>query len=390
MTHRPHVLLVCSGLDHAHRGYESFARECFKQLRGSPDLTIELVKGSGPSGPGETSVPTLRRDRMIARAVGRATGARSFRLEALAFSLSLQSVLARRRPDVVYLSEWDTARGLARLRSVFSQDFKLALCNGGFADRDFGHLDHVQELTPVAREHVLQRGADPARHSVLPLGFAIERELVPVSASERHAIRAKWQLPTDRPILVSVAALNRSHKRLDYLIDEIASLEEPRPFVLMVGAADAETSAVRRLAEERLGSEHHRLLTVAAEEVPELLRASNVFTLASVSEMQGRAVIEAMAQGLPCFVHDSPVMRFAVGDHGFLADFTRPGSLTRMFTRGAAIGSDPDAAMGRHRFVYNRFSWDSLRPRYVELLTAVSGAAPNRMVSSSTGEKLST
>ena len=32
MTTVPRVTLVCSGLDHARRGYESFARECFDAL----------------------------------------------------------------------------------------------------------------------------------------------------------------------------------------------------------------------------------------------------------------------------------------------------------------------------------------------------------------------
>lgn len=381
---------MCSGLDHAHRGYESFARECFEHLRDSPDVTIELVKGSGPSAPGETSVRGLRRDRKIARALGRGSGVRPFRLEALAFSLSLQPLLALRRPDVVFMSEWDTARGLAYLKRRLSQTFKLLLCNGGFAESGFEHFDHVQELTPAARDHVLGCGGDPTRHTVLPLGFAIDRDLTLVSDAERSALRSKWQLPARRPILVSVAALNRSHKRLDYLIDEVASVPEPRPFVLVAGAPDAETPAIRRHATEGLGAEHHRLLTVSADEVPELLRASNVFALTSLAEMQGRAVIEAMAQGLPCLVHDSPVMRFAVDDQGWLGDFTRPGSLARLLTREAVIGSDSEQATRRHRFVYNRFSWDSLSPRYVELLSAVSEGAPNRTVSSSTGEKLST
>ena len=40
---------------------------------------------------------------------------------ALAFGLMLQPVIGRRRPDVVYLSEWETARVLARLRRPLRQ-----------------------------------------------------------------------------------------------------------------------------------------------------------------------------------------------------------------------------------------------------------------------------
>lgn len=350
-------------------------------------MLIELVKGSGPRGPGERSLPSLRRDRSISRALGRGLGVEPFRLEALAFSFSLQPLLARRHPDVVYLSEWDTARGLAHLRRRFSRSFKLLLCNGGFAERGFDHLDHVQQLTPAARDHAVRCGTDASRQTVLPLGFAIAREFSAVSALERSALRAKWHLPPQRPILVSVAALNRSHKRLDYLIDELAAVPEPRPFLLLAGASDGETPGIRRHAAGRLGLDGHRMLTVSAGQVPELLRASDLFALTSLAEMQGRAVIEAMACGLPCLVHDSPVMRFAVGEEGRLADFTRRGSLTRLLI--APPRPDPQAAPRRHRFVHERFSWDSLTPHYVELLTAVSQGAANRIVSSSTGEKLS-
>lgn len=43
-------MLACSGLEHAHRGFESFARECFEELRDEPRLDIELVKATAPDG----------------------------------------------------------------------------------------------------------------------------------------------------------------------------------------------------------------------------------------------------------------------------------------------------------------------------------------------------
>lgn len=383
----PHVLLVCSGLDHARRGYESFARECFEQLRGEPAIRLELVKGSGSPGPGERSIPTLRRDNAAAQALGRRVGFRPFRLEALAFAFTLQPLLVRRRPDLVYLSEWDTARGLAALRTGLLQRFRLLLCNGGFAECAFGHLDHVQELTPAARDHVVERGADPSRHTVLPLGFDIAPSLPLMPTAHRSAIRAAWSLPADRPILVSVAALNRSHKRLDYLIDELAAVPDPRPFALFLGEPDHETPELKVHAAAKLGRENHRFLTIRADQVRDLLRASDAFVLTSLAEMQGRAAVEAMAQGLPCLVHDSPVMKFAVGDHGRCANFAEHGQLTRMLMQDDLFVLNPEDAQKRHQHVYARFSWDALRPRYVQMFQSVAaGRSANSTVSSSTGE----
>jgi 1,2-diacylglycerol 3-alpha-glucosyltransferase len=281
-------------------------------------------------------------------------------------------VLLARRPDVVYFSEWHTGRALSLLRSVTGRRHKLLLCNGTMAVEGFGHLDHVQELTPAALEVVLERGADPKRHAVLPLGFDIDRSYTPVSADERLALRGRLGLPPDRAVVVSVAALNNHHKRLDYLIEEIATLPEPRPFLLLAGQAEEETPAIRSLARERLGPDNHSIRTVPRSEVADLCRASDAFVLASLGEGLPRALVEAMSHGLPCFTHDYGVPEFVLGPHRRTADLTEAGGLARLLSR--ALGDDiaPDAAAARHRFAYERFSWDVLRPRYVELFTGVA------------------
>ena len=354
------------------RGFESFARECFDALRAETAFELSLIKGSGGSGPGERAIPTLRRDRPLAAALARASGRPSFLFEHLAFAISLQPVLLARRPDVVYFSEWHTGRALSLLRSVTGRRHKLVLCNGTMAVEGFGHLDHVQELTPAALEVVLARGADPKRHAVLPLGFDIDRSYTPVSADERLALRGRLGLPPDRAVLVSIAALNNHHKRLDYLIEEIATLPEPRPFLLLAGQPEDETPAIRSLARERLGPDNHSIRTVPRSEVADLCRASDAFVLASLGEGLPRALIEAMSHGLPCFTHDYGVPEFVLGPHKRTADLTEAGGLARLLS--SALGDDtaPDAAAARHRFAYERFSWDVLRPRYVELFTGVA------------------
>jgi 1,2-diacylglycerol 3-alpha-glucosyltransferase len=369
------VLLVCSGLEHARRGFESFARECFDALRHDPSIRIELVKGSGPSGLGERSIPTLRRDRFIARALGRLLKVRPFRIEALSFAFSLQPLLWARRPDVVFLSEWDTARGLSLMSSLTRQRLKMVLSNGTLAAEGFDHLDCVQDLTPAAREYVLARGADPHRHVVLPLGFDIEPDLTPLAPAERDALRERLDLPRDRRIVVSVAAFNRYHKRLDYLIEEVASLPEPRPFLLLLGQPEEETEGLKSLAREALGDDNHSFRSVPAEQVAEHCRASDVFVLASVYEGLPRALIEASALGLPCLTHEYPVTEYALGQHGFYADFTKRGTLAGLILRLSDEDLEPARAIERHRFAYEHFSWDRLRPRYVELLRDVADPA---------------
>lgn len=363
------VLLVCSGLDHAQRGFESFARDAFKALSAEPQLELELVKGSGPSDSRERAVPSLTRDRAIAKAVGRVFSREPFRVEQVVFALSLQAELRRRQPDVVYLSEWHTALVLAWLRRLTNQRFRLVLCNGTMAIAGFGHLDRIQELTPAAMETVLLGpGSDPTRHVMLPLGFAVPARRDPIEPAARSSARKRLGLPVDRQILISVAALNRHHKRIDYLIEEVARLSEPRPFLLLLGQREAQTPGLRALAQERLGTAGHGMLSLAQADVAEFVRASDGFVLASLGEGLPRALIEAAAEGIPCYVHDYAVTRFALGVHGRFGDFSRPGGLARLVSSALAEVQCPERAKSQHDFIYERFSWDRLRPKYVELL----------------------
>lgn len=374
----PHVLLVCCGLEHARRGFETFARECFDVLKAEPRLYIELVKGSGPPGPRESSVPTLRRDQLLARGLGRILKIRPFRLEALAFAASLQAIVARRKPDVVYLSEWDTARALSLTRSLFRQRFKLVLCNGTLAAEGFEHLDRVQDLTPAAQDYVLARGADPRRHVMLPLGFRIPEKLACLSDSDRRALRRRLGLPEDRQIVISVAALNRYHKRLDYVIEEVASIPERRPFLLLAGQPEEETPGLRSLALQRLGAEGHSIRTVSPPEVRDLCRASDAFVLASTFEGLPRALVEASALGLPCLAHSYPISEFALGPYGLTADLLSTGSLAQLLTTLDGGDLSPQRAEARHRYAYEHFSWNRLRPLYTEMLRGVADCEPEQ------------
>ena len=369
------VLLACSGLEHAHRGFESFARECFDTLRDDPRLDLQLVKGSGPTGDRERSVPSLKRDARFARALGRAWRRNPLCVEQLAFAFSLQPEILRRRPDVVYLSEWYTGKGLAALRRFNRQDYATVLSNGSMLGTGFDQFDRVHQHTAPALEYVLARGNDPAKHILLPVAFRIFAEPRIPNADERRALRERLDLPRDRTIVISVAALNRYHKRLDYLITEVARLPEPRPFLLLVGHPEAETDGLRSLAHELLGEEGHSFRSVPRPEVDLLLDASDVFVLASLAEGLPRGLVEAMARGLPCLAHDYSVAEYATGGHGRLADFTQPEALAGLLQANGTGDHDLARAHERHRFVYESFSWDSLGPRYVDMLCGAAGRA---------------
>src|SRR3954454_22088260 len=106
------VMLACAGLEHVHRGYESLAREAFEVLQDEPCLDIEMVKGSGAEADREHVAWVVKRDTRLAQIFGLLWRRHPQAVEQLAFAFSLQPRIIRRRPEVVYFSEWFTGVGL--------------------------------------------------------------------------------------------------------------------------------------------------------------------------------------------------------------------------------------------------------------------------------------
>jgi glycosyltransferase involved in cell wall biosynthesis len=85
-------------------------------------------------------------------------------------------------------------------------------------------------------------------------------------------------------------------------------------------------------------------------------------------------LIEASAHGLPCLTHSYPVTQYALGPEGYGSDLRQPGALAAMLSSLTEEDLSPARAAERHRYAYERFSWDRLTPQYVELLRRVAGS----------------
>lgn len=348
-------------------------RECFDVLSRQAALDLWLFKGAGPDGPRDRSLPHLRRDGFGARLAGELIRRGPYVVEQATFAASLLPSLLRERPDVVYYCDPTIGKLLWHARRMSGARFRLLLHNGGPHSPPYRWCDHVQQLTPVAMGDAIAGGHDPERQTLLPCGFEFGPVPTPLGRDERLALRRRLGLPEDRPVVLSVGALNRGHKRMDYVVGEIASLAEPRPFLAMLGAVESETPALRALAELRLGRDGFALRTVNRAQMDEYYRAADVFTLASVTEAFGLGYVEALSHGLPCIVHDQPVTRFVLNGEGLLADLRRPGALAERVRTVLAEEDTSELRARRYHAVRSRFGWDGLVPRYVEMLERCAG-----------------
>jgi 1,2-diacylglycerol 3-alpha-glucosyltransferase len=372
------VLLACSGLGHAVRGFETFAVECHAALRGHPRVRPLLVRARGEPGDGERTARAIGRDARLARLLGRAARRDGYFAEQMVYALRLLPVLARERPDVVLLSDWALVGALGRWRALTRSRYRLLLSNGAPGPPPYDWtVDHVQQLTPGAHRLALEAGEPPGRHTLLPLGVSVEPELRLPSPDERRALRERLRLPQAGEIVLSVAALNSWSKRFDYVVRELASLEPP-PHLVMLGQREQETPRVLRQAVAALGPRGFTMRTVPPEAVADYYRAADAFVLGSLHEAMARVLVEALGHGLPTLSHDSDVTRFVTGAYGFRADLSRPGALAGLLTTLRRDGVSPARRRAQHRFAYETFGWQALVPRYVEMIETCAEAPPRR------------
>jgi 1,2-diacylglycerol 3-alpha-glucosyltransferase len=368
------VLHVCSGLGYAMRGFETFALECHAALRDHSRLRSVLVRAHGHAGEDERRAPTLNRDGRIARMLGAAVRRDGYFTEQMLYALTVMPVVARERPDVLYLSDWALAGALGRLRTLTRSRYRLLLCNGAPGPPPYDRtIDHVQQLTPAYYDMALTAGEPPKRHTLLPLGVAVEPELRVLSDDERAALRGRLGLPRGGELLLSVAALNAWSKRVDYVIREVAELE-PRPHLVLLGQHEDETPGILELARALLGPDGFSARTVAPEAVADYYRCADAFVLGSLYEGSGRVLLESLGQGLPTLCHDSDTTRFVTGPHGLRSDLTRRGALAALVEASRAAPMPESRRRAQHRFVQESFGWDALVPRYVEMIEACAAS----------------
>ncbi|MFM6529381.1 MAG: glycosyltransferase family 4 protein, partial [Dolichospermum sp.] len=225
----------------------------------------------------------------------------------------------------------------------------------------------IQQVAPTHLQAAIEAGEPLEKQSLVPYGINMDAELKILSIADKAALKSKLELPDNIPIILSVAAINKSHKRLDYLIREIAQLPKPRPYLLMLGQIEAESAEIVALANELLEPDKFQIKTVASDQVVNYYQVADAFVLSSLGEGLPRVLLEAMSYGLPCITHDYEVSRFVLKDEGYFGNFELPGSLVSLIPNVLSQNND-DFKLKRHQSVYERFSWDKIRSKYVDMI----------------------
>lgn len=366
------VLFCCTGVGIFNRGIESFFRESFDGLKDAmPGIECRLIKGAGPSLDRERAVWCLPRTVKIAEFLGRLIRRNAYVVEQLSSFPAVVLQVWKFQPDVIFYSDSNLGFQLYFWRKWIGVPFKLLFSNGGPIHAPFVRTDYIHQVAPLYLEEALKAGEPPERHIMVPYG--IDPGTAPaMDIPERMHLRRKLGLPENRSILLSVGWIAKQHKRMDYLIKEVATMPEPRPFLQLLGAIDEGSSEIVELGNKLLGPDNFSVKSVPYSQVAEYYQVADCFVLSSLKEGFGRVYLEALKHGLPTIAHHFPVMDFVLGDVGIQGDLSREGELSKILSKELSHPVYQSSANKRWECVRDRFSWEVLALEYAKMFREVS------------------
>jgi glycosyltransferase involved in cell wall biosynthesis len=223
----------------------------------------------------------------------------------------MRTLLAQVRPEVVHthtskagalgrLAAWGRVRAVVHTPHghIFHGYFGPAKTRlFVWAERYLAHRCHaLVALTAAERDDHLRLGiGTPAQWHVIPSGVPVQALAESVRAHRQSGDTPVWQA-------VSVGRLVPI-KGMDRLIRAWARVQAERPGARLAIVGDGPERARLATLIGELGLGDHVVLAGWQDPVP-YLASAECFALLSHNEGMGRAVVEALAAGLPCVVSD--------------------------------------------------------------------------------------
>jgi glycosyltransferase involved in cell wall biosynthesis len=227
-------------------------------------------------------------------------------------------------------------------------------------------VDHHVCVSQGVAEHVrrhLQLRAEQV--TVIPNGVAL-----PAATRAAATVRAEWGIAECELLVLAIGRLHRQ-KGFATLIDAFAAMRPRLPGparLLIVGDGPERGRLERRIRVHGLGESVH--LAGRRDDVPDLLRAADLFVLSSLWEGMPNALLEAMAAGVPVVSTRVEGIEELLANSGCGLVVT-PGSANELSSAMHRLLTGPDlaaeTASRAQLFVKENFTWERSVQDYASL-----------------------
>lgn len=369
------LALISCGLGNVNRGFEVSTARLYKTLHEKSDFDVRLY--SGGKHEGAKLVWNIPRDEvqkglaLISHINDRRFWEFAYGVEQISFALSLLPELFSFKPDVVWTKEVPFGYFLDAYRKSFGFKYKVIFANGGaFNPPTYKDFDYIQHLQPESYADAIKYGLPSEKNLTLTNFLYFQK-----SQQSRQHLRSQFGYTDSDWVVICVAAWNRYHKRIDYLIEEVAQLPDKNVKLMLCGHPEPDISYLRKLAEEKLPG-RVQWLTLPEAKVHEALQAADCFVLPSLQEGLGNAMAEAALAEIPVVAHSHAASRFVLGDPKYTTDLSQNGSLAARLQSIKDSPPNNDELKKLARAVHNLFSAEALLPRFCDMVRTVNGAPP--------------
>jgi len=380
------LALVTSGLGNINRGFEISTARWYEALKRYTDMDVRLFCG-GPYKSGK-QLWNFPRNSAWTRPINyipfmseQQRWEFTYGVEQVSFWSALNFELLKFKPDVIWLKDIPLAYLLRASRIAFGLKYKIIFANGGLLRPEtYADYDVVQQLENRTYEEALQFGIPQEKMELISNCVPLPR---PIGDNELKEERLKTRqslgLKESDWVIVCVAAWNKYHKRIDYLLDEVARIQDPNCKLLLCGTPEVDTAELKNQGKRLLG-DRVQWLNVGPDKLTEILHASDVFVLPSLRENLGNAQIEAILCGLPVVVHPHHGARFVINDEYWMTDLSESGNLTkRLLWMRENAGANLERIKKMQSDVAARFSEEILSGRFETMVKRTVLAGPNNL-----------
>lgn len=297
---------------------------------------------------------------------------KNYAISEFSYCYNLYPILKKFGPDIILNFNFTI---LALFCKYFRYRLNVPFLNIGQAGSTYMEVksamtkpDVYVALTPATKSYIEKR-VPGVRVEVVPNGVDLNlysTEGPKLSEGYFMSKSCNPELILSRPFILSTSRLV-SEKRLDLLIKAVSRLEKGT--LILAGYGEAEKKLFN-LGQKILKNRIIFVGTLNQEDLSQLYRSCDVFSLPSKNEPFGNVIVEAMASGLPVVATDDDGFKWIVGNRGgILVDVTDVQQYARALQKASEINCG-DALEKQAQ----KFSWQAVAEQYIKLIESLKSS----------------